>query len=72
MRLTPLPPASAQISLDKKNQSGDYWHIEVEGLHAGCGLAIGVLTADCCPILIGHKQKNQSVKTLVQYNDLRI
>ena len=27
---------SRQISLDKKNQSGDYWHIEVEGLHAGC------------------------------------
>ena len=24
------------ISLDKKNKSGDYWHIEVEGLNAGC------------------------------------
>tara|TARA_Y100001968_G_scaffold139535_1_gene127681 strand:+ start:421 stop:2478 length:2058 start_codon:yes stop_codon:yes gene_type:complete len=36
------------ITLDKKNQSGDYWHIEVEGLSAGCNYCYRVFGSKEC------------------------
>ena len=34
------------ISLDTKNKSGDYWHIEVEGLNAGCNYCYRIVEGD--------------------------